>query len=178
MTLLIPLSYITEACYISDKIDERKMKPNVEEAQEDLRDLLGPEFYEEIESQYPDSLSTDNSTLYEDYLKIFIAWRAYYYSLGFSQSESTPTGEREFKEDNSNILDDVKLFGKEKNIQRRAAKYRNAIVNYIRLEISKDSTKFPLFVDSYKELMEWGISSISAKSTELFKINKTIRTNE
>ena len=178
---LIPLSYINEACHVSLNIDEKKVKPHLEEAQEDLRELLGAEFYEEIETQYSPSggtFTTDNETLYEDYLKKFLAWQSYFYSLGFSQSESTPTGERAFKDDNSDLLADVALFAKEKNIKRRATKYKGAIINYLRLEQEKDSTKFPLWVNKYRDEFQFGISAIGRENDDIFAVNKAVKDNE
>ena len=66
MTNLIPLSYLNEACFLSLNIDAKKFQMVLKLAQEDLQDVLGTEFYEEIVSQYPSSLSTDNEALYED----------------------------------------------------------------------------------------------------------------
>jgi hypothetical protein len=177
MKLLIPLSYLTEIG-LSENIDEDKLKPSLEEAQDELVALLGPEFYEQIESQYPTTFSADNLALYDPYIKKFLAWFAYLYSIGFSQSESTPTGERSFKDSNSDLLTDIKLSAKERNIERRALRYKNKIVNFLRLAKDKDSTKYPLWMDQYNNEILWGISSIGAKSDKLFKINKTSRFNE
>lgn len=178
MKYLIPLSYLNEACFLSNNIDEKKFKPSLREAQDDLLGILGPEFYEQIESQYPSTLSADNTTLYDGYIKDFLAWDTYLYSIGFSQSESTPTGEREFKDDNSDLLTSVNLSAKERNIARRADRYKNKIINFLRLSIDKDSTKYPLWVDQCQPESLWGISSIAAKSDKLFQINKTTRFNE
>ena len=181
MKLLIPLSYLTEACFLSANIDERKFKASLEEAQDELSTVLGPEFYEQISTQYApanDTFSVDNALLYEDYIKKFLAWQTYLYSIGFSQSDSTPTGERSFKDENSELLADIKLSAKERNIERRAIRYKNKIVNFLRLAKDKDSTKYPLWVDQCNSEVLWGISSIGSKSDKLFRINKTTRFNE
>lgn len=181
MKLLIPLSYLNEACFLSNNIDEKKYKPSLEEAQDELLVILGPEFYDQISTQYApinDTFSVDNALLYEDYIKKFLAWQTYLYTLGFSQSESTPTGERAFKDDNSELLADIKLSAKERNVERRAIRYKNKIVNFLRLSRDKDSTKYPLWVDQCNSETLWGISSIAAKNDKLFSINKTTRFNE
>jgi len=77
MNYLIPLAYINEATFQSENIDEKKQKANLEEAQSDLRELLGPEFYEEIDTQYTaQTFTTANNTLYEDYIKQYLAWQS------------------------------------------------------------------------------------------------------
>lgn len=183
MKFLIPLSYLTEACFMSSNINEKEFKMNLKLAQEDLMDILGPEFYEEIEDQYDpnnDTLTADNATLYEDYLKDYLAWRTYYISLGMSQSKSTPTGERQFSEESSTILEDVKFFSKEKNVLERSNKYKNKIINFLRLEQSKDSTKYPLWEDQCLDQFGWAISSITRDSHQdaVISINKALTSNE
>lgn len=181
--LLIPLAYLNEACFLSNNIDEKEFKMVLKLAQEDLKDILGAEFYEEIETQYApsgDTLTTANATLYEDYLKDFLAWDTYHRYLGFSQSKSTPTGEREFLDDNSTILADVKLYSKEKNVKSMVTRYQNRIVNYLELEQSKDSTAFPLYKGCKRGTFGWGISGIERNSYEdkIFSVNRAVTGNE
>lgn len=180
---LIPLAYLNEACYLSQNIDEKKFKMTLKLAQEDLRDILGGEFYEEIETQYlpaNDTFSVANATLYEDYIKDFLAWATYHYHLGFSQSESTPTGERSFKDDNSDILTDLAMFGKEKNVKAQVSRYKNKMINYLRNQQTILSTNFPLWVDSCTEDFGWGISGIERNSAQdkIVSITKAVRGNE
>jgi hypothetical protein len=183
MKLLIPLAYLNEACFLSLNIDEKKFKMVLKLAQEDLRDILGPEFYAQIETQYlpaNDTLTTANATLYEDYLKDFLAWATYLKHLGFSQSESTPTGERQFKDDNSDILSEVAMFGKEKNVKAQVSRYKNNIINYLRLQQSIDSTAFPLWKDTCTSDYGWGISGIERDSNydKMVSVTKAVRANE
>lgn len=181
--LLIPLSYLNEACYLSLNIDEKKFKMVLKIAQEDLRDILGGEFYEEIETQYDpinDTFTSANATLYEDYLKDYLAWATYHRFLGFSQSDSTPTGERSFNDDNSNLLTDIALFSKEKNVKNMVSRYKDKIINYLKLQRKIDSTSFPLWVDNCREDFGWGISCIERDSTtdQILSITKATRGNE
>jgi hypothetical protein len=181
MNYLIPLDYITEACFISPNINEKKMKANLEEAQSDLRELIGPEFYEQIDTQYvAETLSTANSTLYEDYIKQYLAWQAAFYSLGFSQADSTPTGIREFVDENSTILADVKLFGFEKNVRRRVNRYKYDLLNYLANEQSKDSTAFPMYTAKCMEELSFAITSVSRGTSKdaIISVNRAITNNE
>lgn len=181
--LLIPLDYINEACFLSTNIDEKKIKPALIEAQMDLRDLLGAEFYTDIENQYSqlgigESFTTDNATLYEDYIKDFLAWQSYFYSLGFSQTESTATGERTFKDENSELATDIQLFSKEKNIKRIAYKFKMAIINFLRLSQYNDSTKYTKWKDVCTDEFQFGISAIGREKDEIFAVNKAVTNNE
>lgn len=185
--LLIPLAYINEATFVSSNIDEKKMKPSLVEAQIDLRALLGAEFYEEIETQYApsnDTFTTANSTLYEDYIKDFLAWSTYFYSLGFSQVESTPTGERSFSDENSALATDLQLFSKEKNIKRMADKFKSAMIDFLRLNQLRYSQgvsgayEFAKWEDKCKEEFQFGFSAISRENDEIFYVNKAVTVNE
>lgn len=181
MKLLIPLSYLNEACALSLNTDEKKYKMILKLAQDNLEDILGPEFFEEIEDQYDpssDTLSADNDTLYEDYIKDYLAWQAYFYYLKFSQSTSTPTGERQFEDENSSMLSDIKLASLEKNVLAQAVHYKNRMINFLRLEQSKDSTKYPKWEDSCKEEFGFAISSVSKTPDEIVSVNKAITSNE
>lgn len=183
MKLLIPLAYLNEACFLSLNIDEKKFKMVLKLAQEDLRQILGPEFYAEIETQYSatnDTFTTANATLYEDYLKDYLAWATYLKHLGFSQSESTPTGERQFKDDSSEILTDLAMFGKEKNVKAQVSIYKNNIINYLRLQQSILSTNFPLWKNTCDNDFGWGISGIERDShhDKMVSITKAVRANE
>lgn len=134
--LLIPLSYINEACFVSTNIDEKKIKAALKRAQLDLQAFLGAEFYSEIETQYApanDTLSQANSTLYENYIKDFLAWQSYFYFLGLSQTDSTPTGERAFKDENSDLASDIQLFSKEKNVKAYAYGFKSAMIDFLKL---------------------------------------------
>jgi hypothetical protein len=180
---LIPLSYLNEACFLSQNIDEKKFKMSLKIAQKDLRDILGGEFYAEIETQYApanDTLTTENATLYEDYLKDFLAWSTYQYHLGFSQSESTPTGERAFKDENSDLLTDITIFGKEKNVKAQVSRCKNDIINYLRLQQTILSTNFPLWKDTCRDEFGFAISGIERNSAldKTISITKAVRANE
>jgi hypothetical protein len=179
MTTLLNLSYLNEACFLSANENDTKYRMCLKMAQEDLRDVLGREFYEEIESQYPDFTgAADNSTLYSDYVKDFLAWQTYYHYLKFANVNATPTGIREFSDDNSSIASDVKMYSLEKNVMARANKYKFDIINYLRESQSNDSDKFPLWEDSCGEEMSFAISAISKTSNAIFKVNKAITNNE
>lgn len=176
---LIPLSYLTEACKLSQNIDEKDFHIHLEIAQDNLSDLLGGEFYEQIESQYnTDTLSTDNDRLYEGYIKKYLAWQTYFNFMGFGNSSSTPTGFREFIDENSTVLSDVKMFALERNVLGKVNFYKGRMLSFLKLEQDKDSTKYPLYQQKCGEVFSFGITSVDKKSDALFMVNKSIINNE
>lgn len=181
MKLLIPLDYLTEACFLSVNIDEKKFKMVLKLAQDQLKVILGPEFYDQISTQYEpqsDTFTTANETLYEDYIKDFLAWETYSHYMKFGQVDSTGTGIRQFKEDHSDILSDVKASAHERNVSKMAETYKNNLINFLIESQTNDSTAYPLWENKCTTEMSWGISGIAAKSDALFMVNKAVTQNE
>jgi hypothetical protein len=179
MINLIPLSYLNEACFLSLNVDSKKYQMLLKVSQDTLKEIIGGEFYEEIESEYDSStLSTDNDNLYEGYIKDYLAWQTYYYYLKFANVDSTPTGIREFNDENSSIVSDVKMYALQKNVMEMVNRYKYSMINYLKLEQEKDSTKYPLFNSKCDYGFNFAITAVDKKSDILFKINNTTINNE
>ncbi len=179
MVNLIPFDYLNEACFLSVNMDKKKYQMVLRLAQKELKGILGTEFYTEIETQYPSSLSADNATLYEDYIKDYLAWETYHQHLKFSQSDSTPSGERQFSDENSEILGDFKLYTKEKNIINTVNSYRNDMINYLMLAQANDSTKYPKWIQTRKPVLGFGITNIIRGNKDAtISVNRTAFRNE
>lgn len=178
---LIPISYLNEACFLSLNTDDKKYRMCLKIAQEDLRDTLGKTFYEQIETQYnsdPTTFSANNSTLYEDYIRDYLAWHTYFNYLKFANVDATPTGIREFNDENSSIASDVKMYSLEKNILARANTYKYRMLNFIKLKQTESSSNFPLYTERCKPLFSFGITSVEKCDSTLISVNKSVNTNE
>jgi hypothetical protein len=179
MINLIPISYLNEACFLSLNTDEKKYNMVLKLAQQDLRDILGPEFYSEIETQYnADTLTSDNETLYEDYLKDYLAWQTNFKYLKFANLDHTPIGVREFSDDNSTVASDIKMYSYEKNVLIEANNYKNRLINFLNESQANDADKYPLWEDNCKEQFGFAISSVDKNSDALIRVNKSIINNE
>lgn len=181
MISLIPIAYLNEVCFLSLATDDKKYKAASEEAHDDLAEILGGEFYDQIYTQYhtnPKTLSADNTTLYQDYIKKYLAWQTNLNYIGFENSDSTPTGRRKFLDANSELLSGVEMYALEKKINGKVEKYKGKMINFLRLEQEKDSTKYPLYHYRCKENFSFGITSVTKKDYTLFKANKSITNNE
>lgn len=179
MINLIPISYLNEACFLSLNSDEKKYNMCLKVAQDDLKDIVGPEFYTQIETQYNgDSLSSDNDALYEGYIKDYLAWQTYLVYLGFANVDSTPTGIRVQNDDNSSIASDINMYSLEKNVKNQAVRYKNRMINFLNESQANTSSKYPLWMKKCKEEMSFSITAIDKKSDALIKVNKALNTNE
>lgn len=181
MKFLIPLSYLNEACFLSVNVSDKKYQMCLKLAQDQMKVVLGPEFYDQIYTQYDsqnDTFTPANATLYENHIKDYLAWETYAQYMMFAQNDSTPTGIRKFTEEHSTILTDIQTHAHERNVSKKAEEYRNAMINFLKEAQANDSTAYPLFSGCHKQEMSWGISSVSAQSDALFMVNKATQTNE
>lgn len=181
MSNLIPIAYLNEVCFLSLNTDDKKYKAALDEAQDDLKEILGAQFYNEIVTQYttnPTSFTADNDTLYQGYIKKYLAWQTNLNYIGFENSDSTPTGRRKFIDANSELLSGVEMYVLEKKVNGKVQKYKGKMINFLRLEQEKDSSKYPLYHHQCKEDFSFGITSITKKDYTLFKANKSITNNE
>jgi hypothetical protein len=179
MTLLITLDYLNECCALSINVDDKKYRSALIDAQTDMEYLLGTNFYNELVSQYEgNTLTADNDTLYENYVKNYLAWKTYSNYLPFANVDSTASGLRVQDDDNSSIVNELQLHTVEKNVQEKVNKYQDRMINYLKLSQSQDSTKYPLFTTGCKTVRSFSITSISKYKSHLININKTINNNE
>lgn len=178
MTPLIPIAYLNEACFLSMNEDDKKYKMCLEMSQDDLKDIIGKDFYDEIVAQYSTSFTSPNDELYEDYIKKFLAWQTYFNYLKFANTNATPTGIREFSDENSTIASDIKMYSLEKNVLARANKYKFDMVNFLSAAQSEDSTAYPLYMNKCKEYMSFSITAIDKCPDSLIKVNKAVSSNE
>ena len=176
---ILDLEYLNEACFLSLNTDDKKYNMVLKMAQHELQEIIGHEFYDQISTQYPNfTTDSDNHELYDNYIKDYLAWQTYFYYLKFANAEATPTGIREFNDENSSVLSDVKMYSFEKNILDASVRYKNRMINYLKEQQIRDATAFPLYKDSCKESFSFAISAIDKRSDSLVKVNKSIITNE
>lgn len=179
MTNWIPFSYLNEVCFLSLNEDDKKYQMVLKVSQDEFKDILGAEFFEELDDQITNAtLTTDNDTLYEDYIKDALAWLTYYNYTRFSNFNPTPTGLREFNDENSSVLSDVKMYSAEKNVYNMFTRYKNRMLNFLKLEQEKDSTKYPKYDKKCRDEFGFAISVIDKKSDALLKVNKSTIVNE
>lgn len=178
MINLIPIAYLNEACFLSLNTDDKKYVMCLKLSQDTLEDVIGSEFYEEIETQYEsDTFTADNDSLYE-YIKDYLAWLTYFNYLKFSNVDATPSGVREFSDENSTIVSDVKMYSLEKNVKANVELYKGKMITFIKLKKAEDGTKYPLYKEKCNNDFGFAITSIDKQSDVLIKVNKAIITNE
>lgn len=178
---MIPIAYITETCVLSENIAQKALQVPLDMALDNLRNILGSTFYDELKAQYntnPSIFTDANQALYDPYIKKYLAWQTYLYHLIFSNQASTPTGIRSFNDENSSILNDISMHALEKNIQQRMNFYKFDMINFLKTAKSNDSAAYPLYDNCCKQEFSFGVTSIGGCNDTQFRIMKAIDTNE
>jgi hypothetical protein len=178
---LIPVAYLQEQCLISDNVDDKKIRVAIEMAQEDLEDTIGREFYDQIKTQYEaNTLTSDNNSFYDPYVKKYLAWQAYFYFVGHAQEDSTATGFRNFTDENSSLISDVNLYAKEKKIRERADRHKSKMINFLNEAQANDSTKYSLWEGGCKEVTGVAFTAIdkNGDAAATARVNSKIINNE
>lgn len=179
MINLIPIGYLNEACGLSMNADEKKYSMCLKIAQDLLDEILGGQFYDEIVTQYnDDTLTQDNDSLYDPYIKDFLAWATYFEYQKFSNLDPTPTGIREFRDDNSSIISEGNKAVFEKHLNEKMQYYKGKLITFIQKQKANDGTKYPLYIGTCNDNFGFAITSVHKGSDVMFKIDKATNSNE
>ena len=140
MAKLINYQYLIKEVDISDNIPEMKLDNPIKRAQEMLEMLLGTDLYTEIESQYPNSFSAANTTLFP-YIKKFLAWQAYQFYLPKANIQSHRSGYRVMSEDNSVSADGKEMAELIRDAKMWAQTQKEKLVQFL----DDNYTNYPLY---------------------------------
>jgi hypothetical protein len=100
MNKFINYQYLRKEVDITDNVPDKELDNPIKRSQEMLEMIIGSDLYDEIYSQYPNSLSAANTTLMT-YIKKFMAWQAYQFWIPKANFKDTRSGFRVMVEDNS-----------------------------------------------------------------------------
>lgn len=179
MTKLITYAYLRGETDISQNVDNEKLDNPIKRAQDMVKFVLGKAFYEEIEGQFPDSLSTDNDALFDPYIKKFLAWQAYEFYIIKANVYESRTGFREFSDENSTIASNDIMGNLVKDAKQWTQFYKGEMLTFIKQQRRADSTKYPLYRECGDRIgTGFHITSITAKDRTSQNINRKIYNNE
>jgi hypothetical protein len=91
---IVTFAQIKDVTGLSKIVDEsRKITPFLEEAQRELKRILGTTLYGELEAALPNFTGQDDlETLFNDYIKVALSWRTLELSYPRLYSEPTANG--------------------------------------------------------------------------------------
>ena len=183
MSKLITYAYLKQETDISTNVDNTKLDNPIKNAQDRLRALISPAFYDQLVAQNattPKTLSTDNEAFYSPYVSQYLAWQAYEFYIIKANTYETRTGVRVFREENSDPASD-KIMGEQIALAKRQTQfYKEEMINFLRTAQKNDSNKYPLYTLSGTKTTGsgFGISAVSKIDTVSYKIENQIVNQE
>jgi hypothetical protein len=141
--LLITLSDVSDRLKISSSLELEDFRPYIILAQElYLSKILCKDFYDEIIQEYQDdSFSTENQTLYDEYIKKALVYRAYACYLAEANIHVKNSGLRTFIEDDSADKDSKSIYSMVRAYEQRADSYENFLKEYL----EDNASTFPTY---------------------------------
>jgi hypothetical protein len=182
MSKLITYSYFRGETDISANVDDIKLDNPIKKAQDRLKALIGPTFYDELVAQVittPKTLTAANTSVFDPYIKQFLAWQAYEFYIVKAGTYDSRIGPRVFREENSDPVSD-KIMGEQIAAAKRDAQfYKEALLNFLRSAQRVSSLAYPLYTNKATCIESgFGISAISKTDTVSLKIENQIINQE
>jgi hypothetical protein len=180
MALLITYSYLRTETDISQTIDNKDLDNPIKRAQDQLKFMLGPAFYNELVSENDaNSMSANNTALYDPYVKQFLAWQAYQFWIIKSPVYATKIGMRQFREDNSDPASDKIIGEMIRDAKETTQSYKGALLSFLKAQQTEDSTKYPLYTNKDHVSMAGGfhVTAITNRDKKSSDINRELFNN-
>ena len=178
---LISYAYFRDFNGVSQNIEDSDLRTKIFKAEQELKFLIGKEFYDQLVTQYEASDDTtgftaDNLAFYDPYLKQWIAKQSFVYLVSENFSV-TRTGLRVFTEEQSSSGSD-KLIGEVIKTQKQEAEqYKGRMFRFLRNAQKLVSTKYPLYVNtcgSEKIASSFSITAVSKCEDVYVKVSNEV----
>lgn len=139
---LITFAYLRQEIDIPQNIHDQEFDHKIYRAQERLRMLMGDEFYQDFLTKYKaGTLSASYQSLYNPFIKQFIAWQTCQYWTLEANFKPTRSGFRVHTEENSVIATDIQMSMILKDRKQQAEYYTNLLVDFL----NNHASDYPLY---------------------------------
>lgn len=159
---LIDYAYLKEECDIPQNIPDADLEKKIYRGQEMLRMIMGDEFYRAFLTAYRATPSTAFSTayqsLYDPYIKQFVAWQAYEFYSKQANFKPTRSGFRVHSEENSVVASDAQMGGIIKDANQTAQYYKQLMYDFL----NGHSADYPLYSQNCNNNLMGNAQHISA----------------
>ena len=161
---LITYAYLREECDLPQNLDDSAVERHIYAAQEMLRADIGDGFYQDfLANSIAGTLSIVYNSLFNPYMKQFIAWKANEYWTVKANFNMTRAGFRVHSEENSVVATDTQMAEIIKDAKYKASFYKNLMLDYL----DNHSTDYPLYNSCHsKKSNGFGITVIRKKESE------------
>lgn len=183
MSKLVTAAFVKSETDLDDSVASRALDNPIKWAMDRLRFLLGRAFYDQIVTQgtsTPTSFSAANSSLFDPYVKQFLAWQAYEFYLVGITATIKRGGLRVVKDEVDDPAPDSTVNLLIKTAKEQTNFYKGELVNYLIKEQENDSTAFPLYeqdCDNVQFKGSSGLTGISKLNRSQYDIGKKVDNN-
>lgn len=163
MSKFITYAYFRKECDIDNNVEDKVIDNPIKRAQETLRMILSESFYTEINTQFDaNSLTTVNTSLFDPYIKQYVAWQAYEYWLEKANFNFTRSGVRVHTDESSEVATDKSMGELLRAAKQTTQLYKGLMMTYLK----DNSTNYPLYSDCGSKRFGSGfhITSISREN--------------
>ena len=133
MDLFIDEEYIKVSTPVTLNVAPKNLYPHAKDAQDmQLTEILGTEFLSDLLEKYIDgSLSPEETTLVEDYIKPALVFRALHLALPFINLNINNKGVMGYTDDNGVRPDNSQYNSLKKTVDDRATFRENLLIKYL-----------------------------------------------
>lgn len=130
---LITYAYLKEECDLPQNLPDAELEHKIYRAQEMLRMLMTDRFYQDFVTAYKAGpLSAHYQSLYDPYLKQFVAWQAHEFWAIKANFKVNRSGFRVHTEDNSVVATDIQMATIHKDAGYQSQYYKNLFLGYLK----------------------------------------------
>lgn len=138
---LIDYAYLKEECDIPQEIEDLDLEKKIYKAQENLRMLMGDEFYQDFKSKYMAGTVAGADLTLQPYIQQYVAWQANEYFVIQANFKLTRAGYRLMTEENSEPVTDTQKATIDRDAKERAQYYKRLLVDFL----DGNSANYPLY---------------------------------
>lgn len=139
---LITFAYLKGEVDIPQNVEDITLDHKIYTAQETLRMLMGDEFYQDFKNWYKNGgTNTAYTSLYNPYIKQYVAWQANEYWTIKANFNPTRSGFRVHTEANSVVASDIQMSTIIKDAKQKAQYYKMLLVDYL----NDHASDYPLY---------------------------------
>lgn len=175
--MLIDTAFFRDFNSVDDNVDATDIDKKVFKAERKLEFLLGPAFFDEIQTQYAaNTLTADNDALYDPYIKEFLAAEAYVTLLERNTLQVKRGGLVVFQNEGNQPGSD-KIIGEAiRAAKNEAEQFKNTMISFIEGAKNRDATKYPLYSTCGNKRLgtQFQITAVKRKPHEVKDVNRQI----
>jgi len=169
MNLLITKNDLIEHCGLSENTNDVKVNIAIQQAHNKLQSILCRDYYNELKTQFlAGSLTAENQTFLDDYVKFFLTWEAYASFCIVGTFAQTKAGFRQHTDENSTPVDNQRIDMIRNNAKEQSMFWHGEMMHFLMDNINDYATykASDCYDCKEKKLPNFGISGAGKKRGE------------